>query len=49
VGLRSLSIELRETEIDALIDSGFLEETHRDDPHAVTAALYEFFDRILIE
>jgi hypothetical protein len=43
-GLRSLRIELLETDIDALIDSGFLEETRRDDPHAVIAALYEFFD-----
>ena len=48
-GLRSLRIELRETEVDELIDEGFLDEAHRDDPHAVIAAIYGFFDRILIE
>jgi SOS response regulatory protein OraA/RecX len=48
-GVRSLQIELRETEVDALIESGFLEERSRDDPNAVIRALYKFFDDILIE
>ncbi len=48
-GLRSLRIELRETEVDALIDAEFLDETHRDDPHAVIEAIYRFFESILIE
>jgi hypothetical protein len=48
-GLRSLRIELRETDVDALIDAGVLEEGDRDDPNAIINALYLFFDRILIE
>lgn len=45
-GLRSLTIELRETEVDALIRSGYLRRDHRDDANAVTQALYRVFDRI---
>jgi hypothetical protein len=45
-GLRSLRIELRETEIDKLIRSGHLERDSRDDPHAVLSAIYRVFDRI---
>ena len=48
-GLRSLRIELRETEIDALIDVGFLEQASRNDSHAVILALYEFFDQVLCD
>jgi hypothetical protein len=48
-GVRSLQIELRETEVDALIESGFLDERSRDDSNAVIRALYKFFDDILIE
>jgi hypothetical protein len=48
-GLRSLRIELRETEVDALIESGFLDERGRNDSSAVIRALYKFFDDILIE
>jgi hypothetical protein len=48
-GVRSLQIELRETEVDALIDAGFLEEGDREDPNAIINALYSFSDRILIE
>jgi hypothetical protein len=48
-GLRSLRIELRETEIDALIDVGFLEQASRDDSNAVVLALYEFFDQVLCD
>jgi hypothetical protein len=48
-GLRSLRIELRETEVDALIDADFLEDADRNDSNAAITALYRFFDRILIE
>ena len=39
-GLRSLRIELRETEIDKLIRSGYLERSSRNDPNAVLGGLY---------
>jgi hypothetical protein len=44
-GLRCLTIELRETEIDALIRQGFLRAETRNDPNAVSEALYAYFDR----
>jgi hypothetical protein len=44
-GLRCLTIELRETEIDALIRKGYLKAETRNDPRTVRGALYEFFDR----
>jgi hypothetical protein len=47
LGLRCLTIELRETEIDALIREGLLKPETRNDPDAVRGALYEFFDRTL--
>jgi hypothetical protein len=43
-GMRSLQIELRETDVDALIESGFLDERSRDDANAIIRALYKFFD-----
>jgi hypothetical protein len=45
-GLRSLRIELRETEIDKLIRSGFLDRASCNDANAVLGALYRVFDRI---
>jgi hypothetical protein len=48
-GLRCLTIELRETEIEALICNGFLRLETRNDASAVTEALYAFFDRTLGE
>jgi hypothetical protein len=45
-GMRSLTIEVREAEIDALIRSGFLEKSSRNDANAVTQALYRVFDRV---
>jgi SOS response regulatory protein OraA/RecX len=48
-GMRSLQIELRETDVDALIESGFLDERSRDDANAIIRALYKLFDDILIE
>jgi hypothetical protein len=46
-GLRCLMIELRETEIDALIRRGLLNNETRNDPGAVSEALYAFFDSTL--
>jgi len=46
-GLRCLTIELRETEIEALIRIGFLRAEMRNDPSAVSKALYGYFDRTL--
>jgi hypothetical protein len=46
-GLRCLTIELRETEIDTLIGKGLLDECDRDDLSAIYRALYEFLDRNL--
>jgi hypothetical protein len=46
-GLRCLIIELRETEIDALIYKGLLKPDTRNDPSAVSDALYAFLDRTL--
>ena len=38
-GLRCLTIELRETEIDALVRNGFLKGDTRNDPYSVEMAL----------
>jgi hypothetical protein len=46
-GLRCLVIELRETEIDALIRMRLLKLETRNDARAVTAALYAYLDRAL--
>jgi hypothetical protein len=46
-GLRCLTIELRETEIDALIGMKLLRAEMRNDPNAVSDALYAYFDRTL--
>jgi hypothetical protein len=43
-GLRCLTIELRETEIDALISKALLQESDRDDVNAINKALYQFLD-----
>jgi hypothetical protein len=48
-GLRCLMIELRETEIDALISSGLLAAADREDYDSVQSALYAFLDDILGE
>jgi hypothetical protein len=40
-------IELRESEIEALIRQGLLQPEGRDDPEAVSEALNAFFDRAL--
>jgi hypothetical protein len=46
-GLRCLTIELRVTEIDALVRNGFLKADARDDLCSIEMALYEFFERTL--
>jgi hypothetical protein len=46
-GLRCLTIELRETEIDALARKGFLKADARNDPNSIQMALYEFLERTL--
>jgi len=48
-GLRCFMIELRETEIDALIGKGLLAAKNRDDYDSVQSALYAFLDRALGE
>jgi hypothetical protein len=46
-GMRCLMIELRETEIDALIRKGFLKSDARDDTGAIIDSIYAYFDREL--
>jgi hypothetical protein len=46
-GLRCLTIELRETEIDALARNGFLKTDTRNDLRLIEMALYEFLERTL--
>jgi hypothetical protein len=46
-GLRCVTIELRETEISALIREGLLKEDAREDLRAVKTAFYGFLDRTL--
>ena len=48
-GLRCLIIELRETEVDALIRQGLLPPGNRHDYDSVQSALYAFLDRALGE
>jgi hypothetical protein len=48
-GLRCLIIELRETEIAALIRNGLLAAENRHDYGSVQLALYAFLDRALGE
>jgi hypothetical protein len=45
-GLRLVQALLRETEIDALIEFGMLEERSRNNPNAVTEALHRLFERV---
>jgi SOS response regulatory protein OraA/RecX len=46
-GLRCLTIELRTTEIDALIRKKLLKDDAGDDVHAIRAALYRHLDETL--
>jgi hypothetical protein len=46
-GMRSLWVELRVTEIDALVTIGLLKAETRNDPNAIREALYEYLDQTL--
>jgi len=46
-GLRCLTIELRETEIDTLVRMGLLRGEVRNDPVSIIEALYAHLDRTL--
>ena len=46
-GLRCIIVELRETEIDALVSRGLLKAETRNDMYAVRRALYEHLDHTL--
>jgi hypothetical protein len=46
-GMRCMRVELRETEIDALVARGFLKHETRNSTNAVLDALYAFLDRTL--
>jgi hypothetical protein len=46
-GVRLLSFELVEAEIDALIARKLLKEQERDDPYAILMALYTLLDEAL--
>ena len=48
-GLRCLIIELRETEIDALIRKGLLGAENRHDYDSIQSAFYAFLDHALGE
>jgi len=47
LGLRCLTIQLRETEVDTLIHKGMLNAEVRNDPIAVSKALYAHLDQTL--
>ena len=47
-GLRCIVIELRETEIDALVDKGLLKSDTRHSKNAIINALHAFFDLALV-
>ena len=46
-GLRCLTIELYETEVDALIQKGLLKQETRKDSFAIIEALYEHLNHTL--
>ena len=46
-GMRCLMIELRVTEVDALIRRGLLNNDMRNDPSAIIDSLYAFLDNTL--
>ena len=48
-GMRCLTIELRETEIDALIRKGMLKADARNDQYAIRDALYAHLELTLDE
>ena len=46
-GMRCLWIELRDTEIDALVQHGLLSAETRNDQNAIADALYDHLERTL--
>ena len=46
-GLRCLWVELRDTEIDALMRKGLLKPETRHDQNAIADALYDYLERTL--
>ena len=46
-GMRCLWIELRDTEIDALVQSGLLKAETRNNQNAIADALYDHLERTL--
>jgi hypothetical protein len=45
-GLRLVQVPLRDTKVDALIESGLLEARSRNNPNAIIDALHRLFDRV---
>jgi hypothetical protein len=45
-GLRCVTVELRETEIDVLVQKGLLKSDARNDAGSVRGALYQYFELI---
>jgi len=45
-GLRCLTVQLRETEVDALIRLGFLSSGQRDDRRAIVKAVHGLLDKV---
>jgi len=46
-GLRCVTLEMRASEIDALVSKQLLKPETRNDPSAITDALYAFLDQTL--
>jgi len=46
-GLRCLTIEIRDSEIDSLVRMGLLRPEIRNDANAIVEAIYAHFDRTL--
>jgi hypothetical protein len=46
-GLRCVTLEIRDGEVDALVRRQLLEPERRSDPSAIVDALYVFLDRAL--
>jgi hypothetical protein len=47
-GMRVVPLEIRDAEIDALVQLGVLQASDRDDRHAVARALGELLDKVPI-
>jgi hypothetical protein len=47
LGLRCLTVQLRETEIDVLVRKGLLPPETRNDARAITEAVHRHFDQTL--